>query len=135
MKKLIITNCILAIAVIFTYCAKPDLNEELSSVNSGEVASNRTVCVITVNPANTATLTFCGTNTNANQCSSCTGDKKTGTDSLFGPGSITVNAPTELSISSNINTSVNLNGNPPVAIPAGGCRKFKVDANCVITPI
>lgn len=59
MKKLIFVNCVLALAVIFTYCSKPDLKEELSTVNTENVAENRAVCVLTNQPTTTFGLVLC----------------------------------------------------------------------------
>ncbi len=153
MKKLIIANCILAIAVIFSFCAKPDLTEELSSVNTDNLSADRggpggpgggpggpggpVICNLVNLPSNTAVLTFCGTNTNAINCVSCPPGTPAQGVEIFPGGFVNLNlqTPITFSISSNILTAVNLNGAPPVQIDAGGCVKFTMDENCVVTPV
>lgn len=143
MKKLIFVNCLLAIAVVFTYCAKPELNEELSSVNTDEVVSNRVPCTLSsIGPVfNVSTITVCGTNTNFISCKSCLVPKGLGTESFIGPFNLALNAPIQFTITSSLATSLNLSTNG-VAGPAtnyvfgaGQCRRFNLDANCVLTEI
>ncbi|MFN0215012.1 MAG: hypothetical protein ACKVT2_12220 [Saprospiraceae bacterium] len=142
MKKLIFANCILAIAVFFSFCAKPELKEELSSVNPNDVASNRETCTVThVGVSNDATLTICGTNTNASNCVSCTGSNAQGVEivPVIGFLNLTLTTPVEFSVRANKFTVVNLSANGgasstgPIQIPTGGCRRFSIDANCNIT--
>lgn len=144
MKKLIITNCILAIAVIFTYCAKPNVNEEISTVNTDQVAVDRGgPCTITnIPPFNTATLTFCGTNTNATACVTCPPSTPAVGVLVVPPGSpviFTLTGPATFSVTTNITTSLNLTTGGSqtgwVTIPANGCQRYTVDANCVITAV
>jgi len=141
MKKLIFVNCILALAVVFTYCAKPDLKEGLSSVNSDQVAANRVPCTLSsIGPVfNVATLTLCGTNTNAQVCQSClVPNKAIGVEVFQGPWSLVLDAPVAFSITSDIATVLNLTtgGNPlQTNFAAGQCRRFVIDASCVITEI
>lgn len=138
MKKLIFVNCLLAIAVAFTYCAKPELKEDLSSVNTDEVVSNRVPCTLSsIGPVfNTTVLTICGTNTNLQNCKSCLNVPATGVEIFQGPFNLALNAPIQFSITSTLATSLNLTtGGPatPVAFNAGQCRRFSIDANCNLT--
>ncbi|MBC7776385.1 MAG: hypothetical protein H7246_13200 [Phycisphaerae bacterium] len=141
MKKLIFANCILAIAVIFSFCAKPDLKEELSSVNNDQVASNRVPCTLSsVGPVfNVATLTLCGTNTTMQKCFSClVPGAAVGVEVFQGPWSLVLDAPVTFSITSDLATSINLvagNALAPTVFAAGQCRRFHIDASCVITEI
>ncbi|MBC7776011.1 MAG: hypothetical protein H7246_11300 [Phycisphaerae bacterium] len=144
MKKLVFANCILAIAVIFSFCAKPSLNEELKSMGTDLSVSDRGgPCTVTnVPPVNTADLTFCGTNTNATSCAGCPpGTPQTGVEFFAAgtPVSFPVTGPITFSVRGSIQTSVNL-ATPAgqtgwVFIPAGGCQKFHVDANCNISAV
>ncbi len=144
MKKLVIANCILAIAVIFSFCAKPNLNEELASVGVNPSASDRGgPCVVTnVPPVNVADLTFCGTNTNTTACATCPpGTPAVGVEFFAAgtPVSFPVNGPVTFSVRGSIQTSVNLatpvNQTGWIFIQAGGCQKFYVDANCNISAV
>ena len=143
MKKLIFTNCILAIAVIFSFCAKPDLKEELSSVNTSDLVSDRGVCTVTqFGLSNLATLTFCGTNTNATNCPSCVnGINFTGVEVLSIAGlNLTLTTPITFSVRTNMLTVLNFStgvGNPtgPIQLAAGDCAKFRIDNNCNIVHI
>ena len=144
MKKLIFVNCILAIAVIFSFCTKPELNEQLNATSTSLDASDRGgPCTVTnIPPFNTADLTFCGTNTNAIVCAGCPpGTPQVG--ELFFPAgtpvNFQVNGPITFSVRGSIQTSVNLtagNGQTGwIFIPANNCQKFHVDANCNITAV
>jgi len=141
MKKLIFVNCILAIAVIFSFCTKPDLKEELSSVNNDQVASNRVPCTLSsIGPVfNVTTLAICGTNTNLQVCQSCLVAKAIGLEMFQGPFNLALQAPISFTITSSLATALNLTaGNnqlPLTAFNAGQCRRFHIDANCVITEI
>ena len=136
MKKLIFLNCMLAVALIFSFCSKSDTQESLNAENPEAVVTERGTCLLTNIPSNTATLTLCGTNTNATFCSSCLPALSQGL--VVYPGgniNLTLTTPITFSISSNINTAVNLPGLPPVAIGGGGCRVFHMDDNCNLTVI
>ncbi len=140
MKKLIFANCILAIAVIFSFCAKPDLTEELSSVNTDQVVSNRVPCTLSsIGPVfNVSTITVCGTNTNMDACKSCLVAKAIGKEDFIGGFNLALNAPIQFTITSSLATSLNLTTGGPataVAFTAGQCRRFSIDASCVLTEI
>lgn len=144
MKKLIIANCILAVAVLFSFCAKPDQAEEQALVGNDEIATNRVPCTLinNTNPVNTATIRICGTNTNLQGCQSCVGGKSQGV--VFSQGGqlvLPLNAPVCFSVTSDLPTWVNFStagGNtlPPIFIAGGqACEEFCIDANCTITNI
>ncbi len=144
MKKLIFVNCILAIAVIFTYCAKPSLQEELSSVNAETPADNRAVCTLTnVGVSNDATLTLCGTNTNATGCPDCLNANVLGlelrTMAQMTLAGIALTTPIIVSVRANklavVNFTAGANSTGIIQIPVGGCRRFAIDANCNITAL
>lgn len=145
MKKLIITNCILAIAVIFSFCAKPNLQEDLSQVNITDITSSRSFCTLINNtvPVNAATITLCGTNTNELTCSNCIPPNKEVTGVVQSQGgqlSLELEGPICFQVTSDLPTWVNfstLGGNalPPVFIAAGACELFCIDEKCVIMHI
>ncbi|MBC7776007.1 MAG: hypothetical protein H7246_11280 [Phycisphaerae bacterium] len=143
MKKLVIANCILAIAVIFSFCAKPDLKEELSSVNTNDVVSNRGTCTLINSPSNAAaTLTVCGTNLNFQKCNMCPPGNVNGQGVAVFPGgqiNLTLTTPIEISISTDVQTALNLNagngGVGPIALGANGCARFRINDDCSITPL
>ena len=142
MKKLIFVNCILAIAVIFSFCAKSDPKEELNTLNPEVTAIDRACnypCTVSnIGTLNNVTLTFCGTNTNSTNCISCTGALAQGVVSTSDPlYAIDMCAPTTFSVIASGQTSVNLtagggNSTGPVTILAGGCKRFMIDTNCII---
>ncbi len=140
MKKLILANCILAVAVIFSFCAKPELNEELGSVNATDAVTERGTCTLTnLPPFNTATLTFCGTNTNTTGCLSCKNTLSQGVEIVPATSvNLTLQTPITFSVRADKQTAVNFStgvGFPtgPVEIAAGECRVFAIDNNCNIT--
>ena len=140
MKKLIFVNCVLALAVIFTYCSKPDLKEELSTVNTENVAENRAVCVLTNQPTTTFGLVLCGTNTNNNACNACNGAALLGTANVTNFINFPLTTPTVISISAPFggqNLFLNAGGNNvgPFWLPQGACRRFAIDGNCNITAL
>ena len=140
MKKLIFANCILAIAVIFSFCAKPDLTEELASVNTDQVASSRVPCTLSsIGPVfNATTLSICGTNTNFQKCVSCLVANPMGLEVFQGPFNLVLQAPISFTITSSLATSLNLTTGGPATnyvFAAGQCRRFNLDANCVLTEI
>lgn len=146
MKKLIFANCILAIAVIFSFCAKPDLKEELSTVTPEVSAGDRGNCVLTSVGTTTYTLRVCGTNTNATACQGCIPNvipaPLTGVE-FSGPGgtlNIPLVTPIVISITAtNGPQSLYLNaGNnqlPQINLAQGQCRSFSIDDNCFITAL
>lgn len=138
MKKLIFANCILAIAVIFSFCAKPDLKQELSTVAPNTKASSRDECKVKIFPNALTPLTYCGTDTNLQDCgfSPCavtlpgvevvTGDA----DLFFGKTPVTFSISSDFGNSVILETSANQIG--PINIPAGECVSFTVDFDCTI---
>jgi len=139
MKKLVFANCILAIAIIFSFCAKPDLKEELSA-NTDNFAGERATCTLVCSPGNVNTvITICGTNTNKTSCQPCIGAASTTGVEVFQGSVFNLNlqTPITISISNTLQTALNLTaGNnmlPPIDMPPGSCRRFRIDDNCFIT--
>ncbi|MBC7776966.1 MAG: hypothetical protein H7246_16160 [Phycisphaerae bacterium] len=70
MKKLIFANGVLALALIFSFCSKPSLNQELSAVNPDTAASDREKCclqfVVTTTTFQSAEI--CGVYTSGSSC-------------------------------------------------------------------
>ncbi len=143
MKKLIFINCILALAVVFTYCSKSDVQEQLGSVATTDVASSRGTCTLINNPSNAAaTLTVCGTNLNLQKCQMCPPGNVKGQGVAVFPGgqiNLTLTTPIEISISTDVATALNLNaGNGsvgPFPLGIGGCKRFRINDDCSITPL
>lgn len=142
MKKLIFINCVLALAVIFTYCAKPDATEESNAINTGAAVGERTTCTVTnIPPVNTADLSFCGIDPFGEPCLNCGGGANGSAFFLAGvPVSFNVSAPITFWVKPSKATSINLttgSGAPTgwVFIPNGQCARFYVDANCNITQV
>ncbi len=145
MKKLIFVNCVLAIAVIFSFCAKPDLKQELSSVDPEVSVGDRAVCVLTNAGSTTYPITVCGTNTNLTQCKACLPfvlpAPLQGVE-VSGPGgalNLTLNTPITFSISALAGPQTlwltAANQLPLINLALGECRSFHIDANCVITAL
>ncbi|MBC7776386.1 MAG: hypothetical protein H7246_13205 [Phycisphaerae bacterium] len=141
MKKLIFVNCILAIAVIFSFCAKTDPMEEPNTMNQEVTAIERSCtypCTVSnIGTLNNVTLTFCGTCANSTNCISCTSTLAQGVSSTSDPMfTIDMCAPTTFSVTASGQTSVNLtagsNSTGAVFIPTGGCKRFTIDTNCNI---
>ncbi|MBC7776965.1 MAG: hypothetical protein H7246_16155 [Phycisphaerae bacterium] len=84
MKKLIFANCVLGLALIFSFCSKPDLKQELSTVTPGNTASDRDPCcaqfVVTSTTFNGADI--CGVYFSNGSCTSFTDN--CGTSTGFG---------------------------------------------------
>ena len=122
MKKLMLANAILAIAVIFSFCAKPELKEELS-LTTDNVAGDRATCTLVNNPANINTvLTLCGTNTNATICADCVPNKAMGQEVFIGGlFSLNLQTPITFTIRNTNPTAYNLSagGLPLPPIPVG----------------
>ncbi|MDX1910028.1 MAG: hypothetical protein SFV22_01015 [Saprospiraceae bacterium] len=141
MKKLIFLNCVLALALIFSYCSKSEVAPELNLPASDQTADNRGVCTLThTGLSNTATITLCGTNTNANNCVDCLGNAVQGVEVTTVAGlNLTLNTPITFSVRTNQLTVVNLtagtNSTGAIQIPAGGCRRFRIDDNCNIAAL
>jgi hypothetical protein len=146
MKKLIFVNCVLALAVIFTYCSKPDLKQELSNVDPEITVGDRAVCTLTNVGTTTAPITVCGTNTNLTACQGCvpfvTPAAPRGVV-VSGPGgtlNLPLTTPINISISALAGPQslwLNAGGNqlPLIQLAAGQCRSFTIDANCNITAL
>lgn len=146
MKKLIFTNCILAIAVIFSFCAKPDLKEELSTVAPEVSAGDRGACVLTSVGSYTSTLRVCGTNTNATQCQGCVPNiipnVWTGVEFSTAGGVLNIPLTTPIVVSITATNGpqtlwLNAGGNqlPLIFLAQGQCRSFGIDDNCNITAL
>lgn len=143
MKKLLFINGVLAIAVLFTYCSKPDLKQELSTVNPETGAGDRGTCVLSSIGNALGTVTVCGTNTNATRCVGClptAGPTPPTGVVVSGPGgalNLTLTTPISFSITAPTGQTLLLNagGNQlgPIVFPAGGCRSFFIDDNCNIS--
>ncbi|GEM_PF-1334061 len=147
MKKLIFVNCVLVLAVIFTYCSKPDLTQEQSSLSPEIKAENRGTCTLTNLGSTTHKVRICGTNLNSNPCISCVPftlpSPLTGVfqSPVNGDFSIMLTTPIIISISATTGAQTLFldggNGNPigPINLPAGGCLSFSIDDNCNITAL
>ncbi len=146
MKKLIFVNCLLALAVIFTYCSKPDLKQELSSTGSEISVGDRATCVLTNAGTSAAPITVCGTNTNLTQCRGCIPFVLPAPLQgvvVSGPGgalNLSLTTPITFSISALAGAQtlfLNAGGNqlPLIQLAAGECRSFSIDANCNITAL
>ncbi len=146
MKKLIIVNCVLALAVIFTYCSKPELTQDQASLTPEIKAENRATCTLTNLGSYTNKVRICGTNLNSNQCISClpnvTPNVLTGIfqSPVNGDFAINLTTPIVISISAPFGPQtlwLNAGGNqlPLITLAAGECRSFSIDDNCNITAL
>ncbi|MFN0216390.1 MAG: hypothetical protein ACKVT2_19195 [Saprospiraceae bacterium] len=139
MKKLLFALPILAIAFIFSFCDRANLHEELSNINPNEGASDRMTCNVQFDKASPTVITLCGTNTNANNCISCTGGKSQGLESIpagVSPFFLTLTTPIEFyatSATGNTLTVTTAAGQVVVSLPAGVCKTIKIDASCNVT--
>lgn len=145
MKKLILVNCVLTLAVIFTYCSKPDLTQEQSTVTPEIKAENRATCTLTNAGTTTHKVRICGTNTNATVCQGCPNTFPQTFTGVFqsplnGDFAITLTTPIVIYISATTGAQtlfLDAGGNNigPLALPAGGCQGFAIDGNCNITAL
>jgi len=135
MKKILFAIPAIAMAVLFTFCRKADVTSGLSTSGSALKSADRGACTVYIYPLTYAMLSYCGTETNATDCSTCLGDSK-GVEVITGDASFDLSNPTSFSISSAFATSVILatdnNQIGPIAIGANGCEVFTVDANCEV---
>ncbi len=138
MKKLLFALPVLAIAMLFAYCDRPSIQEELSSVNPN-ASTDRATCLVQIDRASPTAITLCGTNTNATNCASCTGGKAQGTVNIpagVNPFFITLTTPIEFSISTATGNSVVLTtaaGQIVVDLTSVFCKTVRIDANCAAT--
>lgn len=127
----------LAGAAFFAFCSKSDVTSDLKAADKVATSTNRGACLVNVYPLTYATLTYCGTETNTTDCSTCVGDSK-GVEVITGDAVLEfASLPTSFSISSATSTSVIVatenNQIGPIAIPANGCIVIDVDGNCVVS--
>lgn len=146
MKKLIFVNCVLAIAVIFSFCSKPDLKQELSNVDPEITVGDRATCVLTNVGTTTWPITVCGTNTNLTACQGClpfvTPSAPRGVE-VSAPGgtlNLSLTTPITISISAlagpqSLWLNAGNNQLPLIQLAQGQCRSFSIDANCFITAL
>lgn len=143
MKKLLFAIPVVVAALIFAFCTKADVQTDLAQVVPDGPAADRGTCTLINNPANAAaTLTVCGTNLNLQKCMQCAPNPIPSQGVSVFPGgliNLTLTTPIEISISTDVPTTLNLdagNGGPG-AIPLGanGCRRFRIEDNCTITPL
>lgn len=142
MKKLIFINCVLALAVFFTFCSKPDRQDELIPVDTvtsiEERNSTTSTCLLTSNPMTNTPLVICGTNTNQQACVPCGGLQAfMGVEVAMGGNiNLSLNTPISISISAPNGAQFVLdagNNQVPIALQQGGCRLIHIDADCFIT--
>lgn len=140
MKKLLFALPILALSLVFTFCDRPSLQDELS-VATPAASDRATLCNVQFDRASPTAVTICGTNLNAQNCSSCTGDKAQGVTVLpagVTPVNLNLMAPIELSLTSATGNTVTITtsaGAVIVTIPGGGCKKVRIDDSCGVTAI
>lgn len=142
MKKLIFINCVLAVAVLFTFCSKPDRQKELILVDTVTSVEERTVsaCLLSITGVTTCDLVICGTNTNQQACNPCgVVQQFLGVEVATG-GNINLNTPIVISISTpdgpqQFDLTADANVLQSIRLLQGQCRSFHIDANCVITPV
>lgn len=130
----------LAGAVIFTFCSKPEMAEELAASVPTPVSDRATCTITNLQPVNTAELSFCGVGPIGEPCLTCNNTLSNAGSIVFAPGvpvNFTVNSPVTFSLRANKKTSVNLqsNGQGPgwIIIEAGECVSYTVDDNCNLT--
>ncbi|MBC7776381.1 MAG: hypothetical protein H7246_13180 [Phycisphaerae bacterium] len=137
MKKLLFALPMLALAIFFTYCDRPNLQEELNSVNQNVIANDR-ACLVQIDKASPTLVTLCGTGAAATSCNLC-GTKGSGPDAIpagVSPWFTTVNGPMQFSASSVTGNTITVttSANSKVfVIPAGGCVVITIDASCVVS--
>jgi len=138
MKKLLFALPVLAIAFLFAYCDRPSIQEELSSINSGSIATDRMPCAVQIDKASPTLVTLCGTGPTAASCNLC-GTKGQGPD-MIAAGVSTwngiLNGPMQFSASSATGNTIVVttaaNAKVFVLPPGGVCVLITIDANCVV---
>ncbi|MBX2890336.1 MAG: hypothetical protein KF734_05375 [Saprospiraceae bacterium] len=144
MKKLIFINCVLAVAVLFTFCSKPDRQEELIPVDTVTSVEERTVsaCLLSITGATTWDLVICGTNTNQQACNPCgVVQQFLGVEVATGGNiNLSLNTPIVISISApdgpqQFDLTAGANVLQSIRLLQGQCRSFHIDANCVIAAL
>ncbi len=70
MKKLIFANCVLGLALIFSFCSKPDLKQELGTVTPDITSSDRGPCCmqLVVTSGNFQSAEICGVSSSNTSC-------------------------------------------------------------------
>jgi len=139
MKKVLFSMPLLALAMLFTFCNKTNVQEEASFANPNTQAPDRAgVCYLQIWGHN-YDVRLCGTGMNTNACSLCGTAASQGTF-VYSPTLVSTNvmAPTTFSVTSTapvgefitLTTASNQIG--PVFLPAGGCLTFKIDDTCTL---
>ena len=134
MKKLIFANCILGLALLFSFCSKPDLKQELNTVTPNITASDR-ACTLSVTTSSNNTVQVCGTSTNAVNCKSCTGAIVQGVEFFNGNFNLALANPIIVSViasggANQLTLTAGGNSVGPVAFTSGQCIRFAIDNNC-----
>ena len=139
MKKVLFAVPVLAMALLFTFCNKSDVQEETPPVNTNVGAVERGICDMQVFATNVHNIILCGTQTNSQACIPCgslTPSAK-GVEVLVGDGStITLTTPLTFSVTTNapfgiwVRFVTSADDTGFVFIPATGCVPFTIDDNC-----
>lgn len=143
MKKVLFAVPALAMALLFTFCNKTSVQEEINPANSEIGVSERGNCTIEIYADNLNQLRICGITANnmiaCNQCPS--GAASNGVEVVFGFASYNVVSPMTFSITNAGATPTFVRVATPGSVGTGwiqlaangGCEDFDVDDNCKIT--
>ncbi len=143
MKKVLFAVPTLALALLFTFCNKTNVQEDALSVNPTAEVTERGgglgTCDVQVFADNVHNIILCGTQTNAQTCIPCgaTTPSAKGVEVVVGNGgTITLPAPLTFSVTTNAPFGiwvrfVTANDDTGfVFIPATGCQTFTLNDSC-----
>ena len=141
MKKVLFAVPVLALALLFTFCNKTNVHEEISSAAPNTAVSERGpgTCDVQIFADNVHNIILCGTQTNNQTCTPCgslTPSAK-GVEVVVGNGgTITLPVPLTFSVTTNapfgiwVRFVTNSDDTGFVFIPATGCQTFTLNDNC-----
>lgn len=137
MKKLLFSLPVLALTLFLAFCNKPNVQEEVNSLNGGGLtASDRGICKVEIFADNLNQLRICGLPaTNLTPCNDC-GVKSIGASLINGYANFpTVTTPVTFSVT-NLGATVtyvrvqSATGTAFVPINPGNCQTYTVDDFC-----
>lgn len=143
MKKVLFPVPALALAFLFTFCNKSNVQEDALSVNPAVGAAERGNCTLEIYADNLNQLRICGiTANNMTACNQCpSGAASNGVEVVFGFATYNVVSPMTFSITNAGATDTYVRVATPGSVgtgwikldPNGGCEDFNVADDCTIT--
>ena len=135
MRKALFALPVLLMALVFAFCTKSSVKEELSATPETAV-SGRANCTVEVFADNLQTLEICGTNSNQDKCTNCAGNSTAGVEYVIGHGFVTITSPGDFYITNlgangvwvRLSTGVSSTGWTFIA--ASGCQTYSLDGTC-----